>query len=168
MLEPAKRAWDSVRFCAAAEPRIHPDAGLVSYTGSRGKVPMDQRRPDPGHVRSADGSVGPVWNEALSLVEVLELLGHAPHQGCPASRGLTTGVWWVRVARVVGSVTLLVVDLDSATADQLRTMRALNRCTRTDRIRVLPRRHDLNPTRANTVTEQPSGRRRGAGPDGGG
>lgn len=89
----------------------------------------------------------PTWTRSVgsvvgTLPAVLAWMGHRCRDMCPEeSSSLETPTWIVPRQRLVGAVGLVVIDIaerPEPLCDLFALLRAVNMCTRVDRIRVLP------------------------------
>ncbi len=105
--------------------------------------------------RPADGG-------AQTLGDALASLGHDPHDDCPAAAaGLDPDVWLVRSRPVTGALSLLIVDFGDSFLPGAKLLRAINRCTRSDHIRVLMRRGEDHGRARSLLPLQPPAPRAG-------
>lgn len=77
-------------------------------------------------------------DQAPALATVLATMGHDCEGSCPPELDRLKAIWHVPRGRQVGSVGLIVVDVDDddSITDLAHIVATVNRCTRRDRIRV--------------------------------
>lgn len=98
--------------------------------------------PDLVPVVLRPGIAPPVDNVVDTIAAVLAWMGHRCRGTCPGETcSIEMSAWVVPRGRLAGSVGLVVLDITDRSEpllDLFDTLRAVNRCTRVDRIRVLP------------------------------